>query len=208
MRKCAWNWVPLAVILLGFCGRAGAEIYVYVDEHGVKTFTDRPKPNFTRVVVWEQAEPDRTEAATIYLDPQYQDIILDACRYYKVDPALIMAMIKVESNFNRWAVSPKGAQGLMQLMPATQARLRVTDPFHPVENIWAGVYYVKYLLVLFNYNYDFAIAGYNAGENAVIKYNGIPPYRETRAYVKRVNYYWALYQQQPPRFQAPPASSP
>lgn len=200
MWKRAWLWIPLIVIVLGIGGKSLADIYVYVDENGVKHFTNKPKPNYTPFIT---TRPVTKEDTTIYLDPHYADIIHDACAYYKVDPAMIMAMIKVESNFNRYAVSPKGAAGLMQLMPATQDRLRVNDPFHPVENIWAGVYYVKWLMVKFNYNYDLVFAGYNAGENAVIKYGGVPPYRETRNYVKKCNFYWGLYREKLPSFQSP-----
>ena len=96
-------------------------------------------------------------------------------------------MIKVESNFNPDAVSPQGAMGMMQLMPATAERIGVSDPFDPVENIEGGVKYFNMLMTMFNNNTTLAIAGYNAGENAVIKYGyKIPPYDETIEYVNRV----------------------
>jgi len=193
----------MMVVMVWAAGdRAEAVVYYYVDQNGVYHFTNVPdSPEYNKLMIWEDGGGDPN---VIYLDPLFNDIINDACAYYKVDPALVKAMIKVESNFNRYAVSRAGAQGLMQLMPATARRFNVSDPFHPVENIYAGVYYVKYLMVIFNYNYDLVLAGYNAGENAVRKYGGVPPYRETKEYVKKVKYYWALYQKQAPRFQAPP----
>jgi soluble lytic murein transglycosylase-like protein len=105
---------------------------------------------------------------------------------YSVDPLLVQSVIEVESGYNPFAVSPKGAQGLMQLMPSTARRLSVTDSLDPAQNIDGGVRYLKYLLSLFG-DEEHAIAAYNAGESAVLKYGGIPPYPETAAYVKRVS---------------------
>lgn len=203
MRKLKTILVPLWVVLAVLCTAvsADASVYVYIDENGTYHFTNNPNtPEYDKVLMWEDGGGDPT---VIYLDPYYNDVINDACRYYRVDPSLIKAMIKVESNFNRYAVSRAGAQGLMQLMPATARRFKVEDPFHPVENIWAGVYYVKYLMVKFNYNYDLVLAGYNAGEGSVMKYGGIPPYKETRNYVKKVKYYWGIYRKKSPRFETP-----
>jgi hypothetical protein len=92
----------------------------------------------------------------------------------------------VESGFNPLAISVKGAQGLMQLMPATAQDLRVTNPFHPRENILGGVKYLRYLLNLFSGDLALALAAYNAGENAVLRYQCVPPYPETMAYVQKV----------------------
>ena len=96
------------------------------------------------------------------------------------------AVIKTESAFDQWAVSSKGAQGLMQLMPSTARRFGVSDPFNARQNIFAGTRYLRILLDLFQGDVDLALAGYNAGENAVRRYGGIPPYRETRNYVRKV----------------------
>lgn len=118
---------------------------------------------------------------------KYNQIISKASVKYNVDVALIKAIIKAESNFNHQAVSPKGAQGLMQLTPQTAQAFKVGDSFHPENNIEAGTRYLRYLLDLFEDNLPLALAAYNAGENTVIKYNNkIPPYRETQEYVKRV----------------------
>lgn len=109
-----------------------------------------------------------------------------AARKYLVDKALIQAVIAVESCFRQKAVSPAGAEGLMQLMPATAERFGVADSFNAKQNILAGSRYLKWLLNRFNGNLKFAVAGYNAGEGRVDQYKGIPPYRETRHYVKNV----------------------
>ncbi|HLO09726.1 MAG TPA: lytic transglycosylase domain-containing protein [Desulfobacteria bacterium] len=101
-------------------------------------------------------------------------------------PALVHAIIKAESNGQRKAVSRKGAKGVMQLMPFTSKRLRVNDPFDPIENIEGGIKYIKELLVAFEGDLTNTIAAYNAGPGAVRKYGGVPPYQETRLYVRRV----------------------
>ncbi len=118
---------------------------------------------------------------------KFDEHINGTAEWYGVDPLLIKAMIKVESNFNPEAVSPQGAMGVMQLMPATAKRIGVSDPFDPIENIEGGVKYFSMLMTMFNDNTTLAIAGYNAGENAVKKYDyKIPPYEETIEYVNRV----------------------
>jgi soluble lytic murein transglycosylase-like protein len=124
----------------------------------------------------------------------YEDLIAKASERYRVDSALVKAVIKAESNFNHRAVSPVGARGLMQLMPATAATLQVQDSFHPETNIDGGVRYLRYLMNLFNGNLPLVLAAYNAGENTVMRYNNrIPPYRETQTYVKRVLDYFDKY---------------
>ena len=118
---------------------------------------------------------------------KFDEHINSTAGWYGIDPLLIKAMIKVESNFNPEAVSPQGAIGVMQLMPATAERIGVSDPFNPIENIEGGVKYFNMLMTMFNNNTTLAIAGYNAGENAVKKYDyKIPPYDETIEYVNRV----------------------
>jgi soluble lytic murein transglycosylase-like protein len=106
-------------------------------------------------------------------------------RQYRVDPVLVRAVIQVESSFDPMTVSSKGARGLMQLMPATAKRYRVTDVHDPAQNIRGGVHYLRDLLEMFRDDLPRVLAAYNAGENAVLKYGGIPPYEETMTYVKR-----------------------
>lgn len=188
----------LAVGLLVFGGAfalpgsdVGAEIYKSVDANGIITYSDRKPRNgrytvlhfkcsscgWKRGVDWSQVR--------LNID-DYTAEILAACRRHGVDEALVRAIIHAESSFRATAVSDMGAQGLMQLMPATQQRFGVSQPFNPRQNIDAGVRYLAELLSAFNNNDRLASAAYNAGPTAVRKHGGVPPYRETRDFVDRV----------------------
>ncbi len=119
--------------------------------------------------------------------------VRETAERYEVDPLLVRSVIQVESNYNPLAVSPKGAQGLMQLMPGTARRFAVKDSMNPWENIDGGVRYLKYLLTLFGDRQapeTLALAAYNAGEGAVMRHGGVPPYRETTQYVQKVAKKW------------------
>ncbi len=117
--------------------------------------------------------------------PDVRGLIDEAAKSFDVNPLLVESVIQVESNYNPFAVSPKGAQGLMQLMPGTAQRFGVTDSFDPKQNIEAGVRYLKFLQDTFQDD-RLAIAAYNAGEKAVAKYGDVPPYPETINYVAKV----------------------
>jgi soluble lytic murein transglycosylase-like protein len=127
---------------------------------------------------------------------EFADTISNAANTYRVDPALIRAVIHAESAFNPLARSSKGATGLMQLMPGTAQDMGVSDSTNAHQNIQGGVKYLSYLLETFNGNQTLAVAAYNAGPKAVARYNGIPPFEETQTYVKRVNILLMRYKKQ------------
>lgn len=117
---------------------------------------------------------------------KFDRLIDEAAKHFDVDAALVSAVIKAESDYNPREVSNKGARGLMQLMPSTAERFGVTNSFDPAANIYAGTRYLQWLLKTFEGNADLAVAAYNAGEGNVWKYNGVPPFRETLTYIKRI----------------------
>ena len=169
-----------------------ADIYQFVDEEGVVHFTNAQYDERYRLYLREAAKglPEAKESISPGWMMEYADRY---SRAHNLSPALIRAIIRAESNGNRFAISRKGAMGMMQLMPFTSKRLKVNDPFDPVENIEGGVKYIKELLGTFGGNVAYAVAAYNAGPAAVRKYGGIPPYQETRTYVKRVMDYYRKY---------------
>ena len=174
------------LLLLGPAPGGAAPSYQLTDTEGVTHFTNAPTdPRYRRIagmsgtaVGWLRIP----EAARL----RYADEIQAAASRHGVDQALVQSVIGVESAFNPWAVSPKGAQGLMQLMPQTASSLGVRDAFNPRQNIDGGVRHLRYLIDRFPGNLSLALAAYNAGENAVNAYRGVPPYAETQAYVRKV----------------------
>jgi len=180
-----------------------AGIYRYVDDNGVIHFTNCPRdPNF-QLYIRESKEDVGTEASSPGPAPSlssadsknFDTFIIEFARKYEVDFALIKAMIRAESGFDPYAISRKGAKGLMQLMPETALRMNVANIFSPKDNIEGGVKYFKYLLSLFNNDLRLSLAAYNAGENIVSQLGTIPPYRETVDYVRRVLNYYRSYKQ-------------
>lgn len=135
----------------------------------------------------EATQPDFAPAGSLLATPAAIDSIIDrVSSHYQVDPRLVHAMIRVESNYDPSAVSSKGAMGLMQLVPATAQRFGVRNPFDPGQNVLGGVSYLKYLLHLFGGNLPLSLAAYNAGEERVIRSGGVPAIPETEHYVRAI----------------------
>jgi soluble lytic murein transglycosylase-like protein len=142
-------------------------------------------------------------------NPKFDALIKENGARYNVDPYLIFCVMEQESQFKPWVVSPKGARGLMQLMPGTAAHFGVRRPMDPAENIMGGTKYLKQLLENFNGRVDLVLAGYNAGEGAVMKYGGnVPPYKETRNYVQRISKRYGLNRPAAATAAAPAAEPP
>jgi len=154
-------------------------IYFYRDEQGVFHFTDTPSSSRYRPFLFLRDQIDSADKASINRH------VSEYSKLHDIDPHLVLAVIEVESGFNNNAVSKAGAQGLMQIMPETQRDLGLTTPFDAQNNIEAGIRYLKMLINRFP-DLSLALAAYNAGPAAVERYKGIPPYQETRDYVRRV----------------------
>lgn len=202
-------------ILTGFCfrmlvGAAVASAVLWGADGAARISVVRPDARTGKlvrsVVVSSRPVPERTVAETVVTPhlpapppapaapaatsapplPGVPELVAQIAARHSLPPELVDSVIQVESNYNPYAVSPKGAQGLMQLIPATARRFGVSDVFDPADNIQGGVRYLKYLLDLYGGNYRLALAAYNAGEGAVARHGGVPPYRETERYVKLV----------------------
>jgi len=156
---------------------------LYLSADPSSGFVDVPTEEIVSVDRQEIPLPPAPQAAT---REDVDRLVNSASDQHQVDADLIRSVIKAESGYNSRAVSPKGAQGLMQLMPSTASKLGVKDAFAPGENIEGGTRYLRDLLVLYNNDMAKALAAYNAGPQRVAQYNGVPPYRETHAYVARV----------------------
>jgi len=166
---------------------SGADIYRYVDADGVIHYSNtQPDEKFTLYLREGPKTVRRSPDSSLPTANWITGYVDRVSRANDLPPALVHAIIKAESNGQRKAVSPKGAKGVMQLMPFTSKRMRVVDPFDPIENIEGGIRYIKELLVSFEGDLTNTVAAYNAGPAAVRKYGGVPPYQETRLYVRRV----------------------
>jgi soluble lytic murein transglycosylase-like protein len=176
-----------------------ADIYKYVDEEGVMHFTDAPTDRrfkiFMRDIKRDRKLRTNFKLGTLYGNPdEFEPIVKSVALEYGVDKNLVKAVIHAESGYNPNAVSPKGAQGLMQLMPKTARGLSVPNSFDPKDNIRGGVRYLKFLLDTFKGDVTLALAAYNAGLSRVNQYGGVPPFEETRNYISRVLSYQKSYQ--------------
>jgi len=183
-----WSGVVASVVVvLGVGLPAHAQIYTRTNANGVIEATNVPdEPGFRLAYVGKgtliHSSGFRRRAYSGEFDPH----ILAAAAVHGVSVDLVKAVIAIESEFDPLAVSSKGARGLMQLMPFTARRFGVSDSFDPRQNIFGGVQYLRFLLDMFQGDVTLALAGYNAGENAVTRFRGIPPYRETRSYVQKI----------------------
>lgn len=180
--------IALAVsFLLFFTTLSHSDIFKYTDENGVTCYTDAPYGKKTEKVLKEPKTIEKT-VATPFSAPfeDYSSIVTRAATKYDLEPELIHAVIKTESNGNHMAVSKKGAMGLMQLMPSTANDMAVGDPFNAEENIEGGARYLRAMLERFNGDLTLALAAYNAGPKTVEKYGNVPPIIETRQYVNKI----------------------
>ena len=182
---------------------AAADIYKFTDTDGRIYYTDEPRHSLYKRIIKSIIKTTISHYSNNYTGKvrtfsgankkRFAELIQQASFRHQVDAKLVHAVIQTESAYNSSAQSPAGAVGLMQLMPDTARRFGVTDRNDPDQNVDGGTRYLKYLIKMFNPNLELAVAAYNAGENAVIKYNNsIPPYPETQNYVKQV---LALYKQ-------------
>lgn len=182
--RVKWAGAAGLALSLFFILPVSADIYRYVDKEGVWHFTNvRTDAQYKLYIKTTRKTPSK-------FIKEYEGIILQASRRFEVDASLVKAIIKAESYFDHKAVSHKGAQGLMQLMPQTANAMAVENPFDPEENIFGGTRYLSLLLKRFNNDKRLAVAAYNAGPERVETCNGIPPIAETERFVKKVmNYY-------------------
>lgn len=184
--------VSLAIVVLGaglvFMPRpASAQIYSWRDAQGHLVLSDRPAGQGASYVGPATGSIRTTRPQVGRRAGHYDGIIEEHAGLHGINPELVRAVIQVESGFNARAVSPKGAMGLMQLMPATATEFGVGNPFDPAENVRAGVAYLRRLLDRYDGRVELALAAYNAGPGAVDRHGAqVPPYRETREYVRKI----------------------
>ena len=202
-RRSSWIGVVAALALSALAQPVLADIYTFKDENGVVHFTNIPSSDKRYKLLRKEGDNPapvmRANASNWLPDPvlvqRYSPIIEGASRAYGVDTALVHAVISAESAYNPYATSRAGARGIMQLMPDTAKRYGVRNVMDPADNIHGGVRYLRDLLTMFHGNIELAVAAYNAGENAVIRYgNKIPPFAETVHYVPKVLGFYRRFQ--------------
>jgi soluble lytic murein transglycosylase-like protein len=200
-RRGGFFALALALGLVPLAASAGGPLYRYVDSRGVVHFTNvQWDARFTRLKDLPRLSFDSMGGVSLERFARrnaraYDPLVERVGRESGVPPALVKAVIHAESAFNPRAVSHKGAMGLMQLMPATARNLGVFEPFAAEQNVAGGARYLRSLRERFG-NWTMALAAYNAGPDAVTKFGGIPPYRETQTYVRRVLTYYRHYHPQ------------
>ena len=182
--------ILVVIAQLARLATASADVYVYKDNQGVLTFTNVPNHGgYQRVI-----RDGNTKLSTASMENGfYEELIRSASGRYNVDADLIRAVIKAESDFRSYARSHKGAMGLMQLMPETARLHNVVDAYDPSENVEGGVRHLKMLLERYRGDLQLSLAAYNAGSRAVEKHGGIPPFAETREYIRRVLRFYESY---------------
>lgn len=196
--RSALTFIILNICLLMLSNYAQAQVYSYTDENGITVLTSR-KPDTVKYTVSNHGCFGTCRVGVNWtntpLKPaMFAQEVNAAATAFGVDKALVRAIMHAESWFQPEALSSAGAQGLMQLMPATQARFEVFDAHDPAQNIRAGVEYLAWLMNEFDQDINRVIAAYNAGENAVKRHGGVPPFSETREYLRRVNILYLRYQ--------------
>jgi soluble lytic murein transglycosylase-like protein len=167
---------------------AQGQIHAWRDANGTLVISDHPinEPTVIYPVGGSTKYVTTTPVASESARDRYEPFVVEHSTKHGLRPELVRAVIQVESAYNPRALSPKGAMGLMQLMPATARDLGVVNPFHPAENIRGGVVYLARLLARYDQNLELALAAYNAGPGAVERYGAVPPYRETQSYVRKI----------------------
>jgi soluble lytic murein transglycosylase-like protein len=181
-------FVLTAFLCGGIAAPADAQIYSWREADGSLVLSTTPKAGATKTFAVATAGSNIRTTRPVFSRraEEFEPLIAAHAAEHQVRPDLVRAVIQAESAFNPLARSHKGAMGLMQLMPATAAELGVDDPFDPAQNIRGGVVYLKSLLDQYAQNEELALAAYNAGPGAVERYDGVPPYRETRNYIAKI----------------------